>query len=42
MIDKLDKNKIIDQIVLLKMKHPLSVQDKLKLQKLQQQLNKDV
>jgi len=42
MIDKIDKNKIIDQIVLLKMKHPLSVQDKLKLQKLQQQLNKDV
>tara|TARA_B100000927_G_scaffold95498_1_gene77043 strand:+ start:3605 stop:3733 length:129 start_codon:yes stop_codon:yes gene_type:complete len=42
MIDKLDKDKIIDQIVLLKMKHPLSVQDKLKLQKLQQQLNKDV
>ena len=34
-----DKMKIIDEIVLLKMRHPLSVKDKLKLQKLQQQLN---
>ena len=39
MIEQTNKDKIIDEIVLLKLRHPLSVEDKLKLQKLQQQLN---
>tara|TARA_B100002019_G_scaffold121510_1_gene104473 strand:- start:3531 stop:3659 length:129 start_codon:yes stop_codon:yes gene_type:complete len=39
MAEKTDKQKIIDEIVLLKLQHPLSVEDKLKLQKLQQELN---
>ena len=39
MTESTNKDKIIDEIVLLKLRHPLSVEDKLKLQKLQQQLN---
>ena len=39
MIEQTNKDKIIDDIVLLKLRHPLSVEDKLKLQQLQQQLN---
>ena len=39
MTEPTNKNKIIDEIVLLKLRHPLSVEDKLKLQKLQQQLS---
>ena len=39
MAEKTDKQNIIDEIVLLKLQHPLSVEDKLKLQKLQQELN---
>ena len=39
MAEKTDKQKIIDEIVLLKLQHPLSVENKLKLQKLQQKLN---
>lgn len=39
MKEQINKDKIIDEIVLLKLRHPLSVEDKLKLQKLQQQLN---
>ena len=39
MTEPINKDKIIDEIVLLKLRHPLSVEDKLKLQKLQQQLN---
>ena len=39
MTEPINKDKIIDEIVLLKLRHPLSVGDKLKLQKLQQQLN---
>ena len=39
MAEKTDKQKIIDEIVLLKLQHPLSVENKLKLQKLQQELN---
>jgi|TARA_R100000231_G_C5247036_1_gene141553 hypothetical protein len=39
MTEPTNKDKIIDEIVLLKLRHPLSVEDKLKLQKLQQQLN---
>ena len=33
--------KIINDIIELKMRHPLSEEDKLKLQKLQQQLNQE-
>tara|TARA_Y100000401_G_scaffold100704_1_gene89733 strand:- start:348 stop:470 length:123 start_codon:yes stop_codon:yes gene_type:complete len=33
--------KIVDEIIKLKLKHPLSDKDKLKIQKLQQKLNKD-
>ena len=39
MTEPTNKDKIIDEIVLLKLRHPLSVEDKLKLQKLQQQLS---
>ena len=39
MTEPTNKDKIIDEIVLLKLRHPLSVKDKLKLQKLQQKLN---
>ena len=39
MKEQINKGKIIDEIVLLKLRHPLSVKDKLRLQKLQQKLN---
>ena len=39
MKEQINKDKIIDEIVLLKLRHPLSVKDKLRLQKLQQKLN---
>ena len=39
MTEPTNKYKIIDEIVLLKLRHPLSVEDKLKIQKLLQKLN---
>ena len=36
-----EHEKIVDEIIKLKLKHPLSEKDKLKIQKLQQKLNKD-
>ena len=36
-----EHEKIVDEINKLKLKHPLSDKDKLKIQKLQQKLNKD-
>ena len=42
MIEQTNKDKIIDEIVLLKLRHPLSVEDKLKLQKLQQKIIKEI
>ena len=36
-----EQEKIVDEIIKLKLKHPLSDKDKLKIQKLQQKLNKD-
>ena len=39
MKEQINKDKIIDEIVLLKLRHPLSFIDKLRLQKLQQKLN---
>ena len=39
-MNKLTPNELIERILELKLKHPLSVKEKLELQKLQQQLNK--
>ena len=38
-INKKNKDDILNEIIELKMKHPLSEEDKLKIQKLQQKLN---
>ena len=38
-MNKKNKDDILNEIIELKMKHPLSEKDKLKLQKLQQKLN---
>ena len=38
-MNKKNKDDILNEIIELKMKHPLSEEDKLKIQKLQQKLN---
>tara|TARA_Y100000768_G_scaffold203931_1_gene153519 strand:- start:4582 stop:4704 length:123 start_codon:yes stop_codon:yes gene_type:complete len=40
MKDNKEMQKVVDEIVKLKLQHPLSENDKLRIQKLQQKLNK--
>ena len=40
-MDKNKHEKIVEEIVQLKLKHPLSEEGKLRIQKLQQKLNKE-
>ena len=40
-MDKKKHEKIVEEIVKLKLQHPLSEEGKLKIQKLQQKLNKE-
>ena len=40
-MDKKKYEEIVEEIVELKLQHPLSVEGKLKIQKLQQKLNKE-
>ena len=39
-MDQKEYDKVVNEIIELKLKHPLSEQDKLRIQKLQQKLNK--